>query len=173
MDKKMNLIELTEALKQKTKGTYMAVDFSADTVKRLRKFMKDHDIPNRVPKEKYHTTVIYSRKYLPDVKALGKIDPPWIGKPVKLDIFTSKEGNNCLVLLFSCKELVKRHEQIMDEHKATYDFPEYHAHITMSYNCGDFDPKSIKDFSSIGDIEIVNEYAEDLNLDWAKTEGSE
>ena len=165
----MKLETLSEGLKESKTGTYVAVTFSKDTVKRIKAFMKDNDVPNPLASDKLHTTLIYSKKHLPDFKAQGKLDEPWIGKVTGLDIFKSQQGNNCLVARFDCKEAVARHKEIMKEHEATYDYPEFKLHFTLSYDCGDFDEKSIKDpAKSIGNIEIVEEYTEDLNLDWAK-----
>jgi hypothetical protein len=166
----VKLETLSEALKESpTRGTYVAVNFSKDTAKRIKAFIKKYNIPNPLATNKLHTTIIYSRKYLPEFKTQGKLDEPWVGKPSKLEIFKSREGNNCLVVLFTCKEAVARHKEIMKDHEATYGFPEFKTHFTLSYDSGDFDPDSIKNLKDeLGDIEIVEEYTEDLNLDWAK-----
>jgi hypothetical protein len=170
----MRLQKLREAMDKSTKGTYTAVKFSEDTIKRIKAFVDKHNIPDPLPSKSYHTTITYSRKYLPDLKALGKLDPPWKGKVTELEIFKSKEDNNCLVVLFDCKKATDRHNQIMDEHDAQYDFDKYNCHFTLSYNCGDFDIKSIPNISKeFGEIEIIEEYLEDLNLDWAKKKTAE
>lgn len=158
--------------KQSEKGTYAGVSFDEETLKKITNFIKENKIPNAVPADKLHTTLLYSRKYLPDYKAQGEIDPPYVGTPKEFDVWESQEDNNgektkCLVLKYSCKELEKRHEYLMDEHDATYDFDQYRPHITFSYNIGDLDVSEL-DPSSIGDIVIVKEYQEDLNLNWAK-----
>jgi hypothetical protein len=56
----------------------------------------------------------------------------------------------------------------MDNSDATYDFPEYLPHISLSYNVGDLKPGDLGDPTEIGDIEIVDEYTEQLNTDWAE-----
>lgn len=165
----MKLMDLFEKKSEPVKGTYAAVKFSKDTMDNIKDFVDKHNIPNPLPSDKYHTTLIYSRKYLPDFKSKGKYDEPLIGKPEKLEIFETQDKKNALVLRYECKDLTDRHNEIMDEHKATYDFPEYKIHITLSYDCGDFDPKSIKDIEDeIKPIEIVEEYDDELKLDWAK-----
>jgi len=163
----MKLKLLAEA-ETSTKGTYVGAKFSDETNDRLEKFIKKHNIKNPLDPEHFHTTLIYSRKYLPDFKARGELQPPLIGTPKKFDIFKSRTDTNCLVLIYDSKEMVARHNQIMKEFEATYDFPKYVCHITLSYDCGDVD---IDDLGShiheIGDIEITYEYEEDLNLNWA------
>lgn len=161
-------------LEEQTKGTYAAVTFSADTVRRLVKFCKDNDIPNPLRPEKFHTTLLYSRKHLPDFEPLGKLDPPWIGTPAKFEIWDGQpikdggEPTKCLVLRFDCDKIVSRHNKMMKTHGATYDFDTYNPHITLSYNIGNIKAKAFSNnINDIGDIEIVNEYGEDLKLDWS------
>lgn len=161
-------------LEEKTKGSYAAVTFSKATVDRLTQFCVENDIPKPLNPSKFHTTLLYSRKYLPDYEAQGKIDPAWIGKPTGFDVWKTQprkdggEPSRCLVLLYECKELTKRHHDLMDEHEAEYDFKTYHSHITLSYNIGTMKIKGIEGkLKDLGDIEIVKEYGEDLQLDWA------
>lgn len=160
--------------KKEPDGTYAAVNFSKETTDGIKKYITDNDIPNGLDESKMHTTIIYSRKYDGSFKAQGKINPAWIGKPTKLDVWKTRpkdggEGSNCLVLQFDCKEMNDRHEELMKEYKFTYDFPEYKTHISLSYDIGDMDWKKLPDFN--GKIEIIEEYQEDLNLDWAKEKG--
>lgn len=156
------------------KGSYAAVTFSKDTINRLVKFCNDNDIPNRLRSEKFHTTLLYSRKYLPEYEAQGKLDPVWEGKPTEFAVWKTQpkkdggEPTRCLVLTYDCKELTDRHDELMGEHEAEYDFDQYHAHITLSYDIGSMKLKGLQDkIADIGKIEIVNEYGEDLNLDWS------
>lgn len=165
---------LQEKTKEETKGTYAAVKFSDDTKEAIAKYIADNDLPNPLAKEKMHCTLLYSRKYCPDYQPLGKIDPPWIGKPTKLEVWESKakqggeKGSRCLVMKFNCSQLNERHEELMDEHDATYDFPEYETHVTLSYDIGDLDEEALPDITeAVKTIEIVEEYGEDLDLDWA------
>lgn len=171
-------MKVTELLEKKepeeTRGTYAAVNFSKETTDAIKQYMKDNDIPNALAEDKIHTTVLYSRKYCPDYKPLGKIDPPWVGKATNFDVWKTRpkdggEGSNCLVLQFKCEELNERHEKLMKEHEATYGFPDYKTHISFSYDIGDMDWKKLPKFE--GKITIVEEYGEDLDLDWAKNKG--
>lgn len=168
----MRLHDIYEA--KKHKGTYAGVHFDYDTKKRIEKYIKDNKIPNPVPLHKLHNTLIYSKKYLPKFEAQGRLDPPWIGEPTEFDVFTAQPDENgkrarCLVLKFECAQCTDRHHEIMDKHGATFDYDEYTPHITFSYDIGDMDIKDLPDpVEAIGDIKIVDEYQEDLNLNWAK-----
>lgn len=157
--------------KKKPDGTYAGVHFSDDTTKAIQKYCKENKIPNRTRLEKMHTTVLYSRKYLPDYEAAGKLDKPMVGTPTGFDVWESKptkdnpKPKRCLVLEYDCPELDKRHKKLMKDHDALYDFDEYKTHITFSYDIGDMDIKDLPEFTH--KIEIVEEYSQDLDLDWA------
>jgi len=159
---------------EETRGTYAAVKFDKATVDALQDYIHENNIPNGVAPGKMHTTLLYSRKYCPDYTAQGKISPPWIGTPSELDVWPTKGKNRdepekrCLVLKYKCTELSDRHKSLMDEHNASYDFPDYLPHITLSYDIGDLDEKELPDVTKfLGEIKIVDEYGEDLDLDWA------
>lgn len=170
----MRVFELLQEEDEQSKGTYAAVKFSQKTIDQVVKYIEENDIPNATPADKLHCTVLYSRKYCPDYEPQGEIDPPYIGECDKLEVWESKgklrdqEPTRCLVLKFKCPALNERHEELMDEHDATYDFPEYKTHITLSYDIGDMDESTLPDpCETITTIEVVKEYGEDLDLDWA------
>lgn len=173
----MKLIDLlVEKKEPETKGTYAAVKFDEATQDAIVKYIEDNDIPNGLSKSKLHTTLLYSRKYCPNYEPAGDIDPAWVGKPTKLEVWESKgklrdePTTRCLVLKFNCPEMDERHKELMAEHDATYDFPEYKTHVTLSYDIGVMDESKLPSpTDAIGDLTIVEEYGEDLQLDWAKT----
>ena len=146
-------MRLTE-LKDNKKGTYAAVNFDDKTIDTLQEFMKDHKIPNKITPKKMHCTILYSEKHLPDYTAHGKIDPPFEGKPTKLEVWKSQPDDdgqtaNCLVLNFDCKDLTDRHLKLMDDHDATFSFDEFKPHVTLSYDIGDM---KIDEFPKGSDI---------------------
>lgn len=166
-------MKMSELFEEKKQGTYAGVKFDTETNKALHKYMSDNDIPTSVRPDKLHSTLLYSRKHLPNYEPQGKIDPPWIGKPKKFDVWPSKDsGTDCLVLEYDCPELVKRHKELMKEHDATYDFPDFKPHVTLSYDIGDLDVSALPDIKkAIPELKIVEEYKEDLDLNWAKNKG--
>lgn len=170
------LEEASEPINVK-KGTYAGAHFSPATVDALSQYCKTHNIPNAIAPDKFHTTILYSRKYCPDYKAAGKYDPMLVGKALgNFHVWKTSpsdpnaEKTNCLILPFDCPDLAARHKELMDTHGATYDYDEYKPHVTLSYNIGDLDVDSLPPFE--GDIEIADEYQEDLDLDWAKTKAN-
>lgn len=150
----------------KPEGTYAGVRFSEDTKNSIKQFIKDNEIKNPVDIYTLHATLLFSRKYLPNYKAFGEINPPWLGEPGKLQIWDNKDKTKkVLVLSLKCKELTKRHHYLMKLHKAKYDYPQYNPHITISYDCGDLDiEKLFKIDNYLKEIEIIKEYKESLDL---------
>jgi len=153
------------------KGTYAGVTFSDDTVKDISDYIKTADIPNPVDSDKLHTTLLYSRKYLPKYEPKKEYVPLFKGTPVKMEKWPSQPDEDgkvsmCLVLLYECPELSERHDYLMKEHNATYDYDKYKPHITLSYDVGNLKVSDLPDFEK--DIQINGEYSEDLNLNWAK-----
>lgn len=164
--KEVCLLEKTE--KKKPDGTYVGVTFNRETQNAIKKFIKSHDIPNMVGRNKMHTTIIYSRKYFVFDDFKAEIDPAWIGKAKEFHVWETRDEkkSKALVLAYTCPELIKEHKRIMKEYDATYDFPEYIPHITLSYDVGDnFSVDNLK-VSDFPEIQIVGEYVTDLVLDW-------
>ena len=166
----MKIVEIFEK-KEKQKGTYSGVKFSEDTVTGIKEYIEENNIPNHTNYEKMHSTLLYSRKYLPEYEPSGKLSDIMVGNPIKFDVWDSQpddDGNvaKCLVLTYKCEDLVDRHKFLMKEHGATFDYDDYTPHVTFSYDIGDMKQKDLPKFE--GKIEIVEEYGEDLNLDWAQ-----
>jgi 2'-5' RNA ligase len=164
-------MKLQDLFEKAAQGTYAGVYFSEQTKDAIEKYIKDNKIPNGVPRDKLHTTLLYSRKYLPNFKPRGQFAKPLEAEPLEFDVWqsTGDAPSRCLVLKISCPQLVDRHNHLMDKHKATYDFPEYIPHITLSYDIGDMEVDDFTDVkAAIPSVDIVQEYRETLDLDWAK-----
>ena len=143
-------------------GTYAAVKFSKTSVNSVMKYIKDNNIINPVSVNELHTTLLHSKRHLPNYIAKGKIDPAYMAKPVRFDLWKTQSGiKYALVLVLNCPELINRHVFLMREHSASYDYPEYTPHITLSYNAGtDLDLNRLPQFT--GDIKIIEEYSSEL-----------
>ncbi len=158
---------------KKPAGTYVGVRISEKSKDALISASKKMEVPNKIDKDKMHITLIYSRKHLPEFEAEGKFKEPKIVSVDKLKIFPTQEGDGkVLVVVLDAPALVKRNKEIMKEEGATSDFPKYTPHITLSYDVGDFDikNKNIIDHMTNLELEVVEEYSQDLELDWVKKE---
>ncbi|MGB1561562.1 MAG: anti-CBASS protein Acb1 family protein [Sinimarinibacterium flocculans] len=74
-----------------------------------------------------------------------------------------KLGEGAIALLFSSAELSYRHMQIR-EAGASWDWPEYQPHITVTYAPGDVDLSKVQPYR--GRILLGPEIFEELDLDW-------
>lgn len=153
---------------KKPKGTYVGVRLTPQSNAKLRKFAKQIKVPNILDNDKMHITVIFSRNHLDNYTPPGKLETPIEAEVNTLTVFQKEEEGSKRVLVVTLKspELHKRHKEIMKEPGATYDFDEYIPHVTLSYDCGDFDETghNIKKFFN-EPLEIDEEYEEELKLD--------
>jgi len=154
----MRLFEFKDA-----KGSYAAVKFNPETTEALKEYQYNNHIPNPLSPDEFHSTVMFSKKYIPTFKPLGQI-PNWEGTFTKFDIFPSDE-ENALVLKYDSYELSERFDQIIKEYGATWDHKSFIPHITLSYNVDDLDISKLPKYD--GPIIIISEYNNDLDLGWA------
>lgn len=149
-------------------GTYVAAKFSKKTKDYFKKLATALKVPEPLPRDKMHVTIVYSRKPFTNFSIHGKMKTPWTGVVKDLEIFPTQTGKRALVLRFDCPELKERHEYFKKEHGATYDYDEYKIHATLSYDVGDEwqIPKDVKPSDIVESIELDEEYYEPLSLDW-------
>ena len=149
-----------------TKGTYAGLRFSDTDNDNIEKIARDLGLPNPIQRDDIHMTLLYSRKYLPNYKPAGEIDE-W-AYPKEFHVFDTFDKKRALVLMVDCPYAIKRHNYLMKEHKATYDYPEYLTHITLSYDIGDMNLDKIKEkFDTLPkEFHINSEYYEELKLEW-------
>lgn len=163
-------MRLSDLLEQKedetTEGTYAGFRLDTDSEKALMQAIKSMNIPNPVSQEELHITLLYSRKFLPDYEPAA--DTNIEVRPLKFNVFNGRDGSKILVILLDCAECLKRHFKLMRDHTATYDFPEYIPHITLSYDIGDYTLEDANmDFAKLPNSLLINsEYMEKLEMDW-------
>jgi hypothetical protein len=150
-------------------GTYVAITYEDNCVKRLINLCEVMGLPNIVPHSKIHTTLIYSTKYAENV--LVNAESSYLAIIEGLDIFTSDSGIKCLVARLDCAAIKARHQELMNTYGFNHGFPEYIPHITLSYNIEDWDKfdyfnKYIKETKLLYMMFGISEYTTDLDLDW-------
>lgn len=147
------------------RGVYVALRVLGAANACLDTFMAENNIPivGTEKEPRRHVTVIYSRTYAAVEPVRTKLYQAY---GAGFELFHTQDGKNCLVLLLDAPAVAKRHEELMQQHSLTYDFPEYRPHITLSYDAGDLDVASLKfpDFCCV----LGDEYVEDLDLGWEK-----
>lgn len=151
-------------------GTYIAVKWGDVCVNKLLTLCGLVDLPNIVPEDKIHTTIIYDTKVSPE-GVLVATQSSYNAFISNLDVFTSSDGNKCLVAILNCPELDKRYSELSDKYGFTSDYPEYKCHITLSYSIEDWDmfytlDTYIKSSSNLFKMNSTGEYIEPLNENW-------
>jgi hypothetical protein len=150
-----------ELFEEQAPGTYVGVRFSSETVEGLKRYQDEYKVPNPLDPEKFHTTVVYSREPIKWEAETKLEDEECAAKG--FTVFDARDGTKCLVLLLDSEYLHDRFDHAI-EVGASYDFPDYKPHITLSYDIGHFDIKKLPtpDF----DITLDHEYVEELKKNW-------
>ncbi|AWD90582.1 RNA ligase [Erwinia phage Cronus] len=147
--------------KEFSTGLYVAAKFSEYTLDALENLQRSLKVPNPVPRDKLHTTIVYSRINVPYKVASGSFE---VAKEGSLTIFETQDGNRALVLELESDYLSARHNYAKAL-GATYDFDDYRPHITLSYDVG---PLQYAGKYAVPVI-LDREYSEELNLSWKDT----
>ena len=155
------MITFKEYLMENSLGTYAAVKPTNIFSTILDSVAKSLDIPNIVDKNEFHSTLLYSRKSLPTLKLDSNLT--YQAKIKSIEVWPNHDKKtNVLVIVLDCPELKDRHKYLMKKYNATYDYPEFKPHLTLSYDIGNFDYNKIKIGEFPETILLTNEYKEDL-----------
>lgn len=161
-------MNLLNELYKKTNIQYVAVKISNDSKVKIEKFLKENKIKNALSKDKLHITVMYSTTVLDmDDGVLDKKIKEF-RIPKKFDVFKTQDGNHALVVILDCEYLKDRHKYWKSKN-GSYTYSEYKVHITLSYDIGENFDISKLDIKTFPIVELVEEYREPLNLDFAKS----
>ena len=113
-----------------------------------------------------HVTVAFSRAPVDWMKAgsdwTSREDGGLTIKPGGARLLEKFDGG-AIVLLFNSSDLSWRHQSIKDA-GATWDFPDYQPHITITYAPGALDLSKVEPYR--GTIELGPEVFSELNEDW-------
>lgn len=149
-------------------GVFVGVSLSQDTKDKLNELCKAYDIKNI--SSKYHITVMYSlddgTDFIADTSDDIEFDPPYIATPKQFEIFKTQDKKNALVVKVDCEELTDRHNELKKKYGLTYTHEQYIPHVTLSYDCGDFDYSDINILEFIDELEIIGEYHSPIDPDW-------
>lgn len=114
-------------------GTYVAYRMSQDSMDTLDNFVRDNlGLEERVSKNSYHITVIYSRTPVPQAETYSGPSVA-IATATGYEVFETKDGGKCLVLRVSCPQAEALNKEL-GALGATSDYPDYKAHTTLAYN---------------------------------------
>lgn len=125
-------------------GTYVSVNLDKASAKKLDSFAATNGIKNPLNADDYHTTIIYSRKGVPEAEGYD-INLPLTAQISGWEIFPTQDNKKALVGLINSTEL-KNHHDALKKMGATHDYPDYSPHITLSYDYDGEVPKNVPDF---------------------------
>lgn len=114
-------------------GTYVSAELDPKNQEAIFNWAKDNGIPNLADPKQYHATIAYSRVGIPDVKK-KEFDLPIAANIIGWHIFPTQTGGKCLVADLKSDVLTSHFKDIMDNYGASYDYPEYKPHLTISYD---------------------------------------
>lgn len=159
------MIGFNQFLAENSNGTYASVTFTSGSTKKLHDLQKKLNVPNPLTRNKFHSTLIFSRK------ELKNIDSRELRKVLDTNEFTMREweqrnGVTCLVITFHSQWMDDRHKFYRSK-GGTHDFDSYEPHITLSYDItgheGLFDGKVVN-FET--PLVLAKEIVEPLNTNW-------
>lgn len=152
---------LTETKKSTPRSLY--VSRALKNGRELLRWAKAQGIPNLVSESELHVTIAYSRAKIDWMD----VDADWqggelivaAGGPRVVEIMGKEK--NVLALLFRSYALAGRHAEIRDA-GATWDWPEYQPHISISYDAPGFDVSKIEPFT--GELRFGPEIFAEIDL---------
>lgn len=159
-------MRVVELLEKKNSGSFFGAHFDKESKDKLMEYIEENKIPNPIDRDQLHVTIIASPDKVLPIKARGKLDLD--AEPLKLHIFPTRDDppKNCLVILLDCSDLKERHYEIKDKFDLSVPY-EYKAHVTLSYDVGDFEWKDLPDPSDLGDLHIIEEYKSPFKTEWS------
>jgi len=128
---------------------------------RIIAWAKDQGFPTTLPEDELHVTIAFSRKPLlwqpTDALADTLVIPSGTARSVVLF------DGGALVLSFVSPELAQRWSQFINQ-GATWDWPQYQPHITISYAGEVVDLPNVVPYE--GEIVLGPEVFQEVNEDW-------
>jgi len=144
------------------KPLYVALRVMPGSAKALQTWMADQGVQNPVPPDELHITTVYSRTPVPLYQLADR--PEEMAEQLRPDSYElgilGEEG--ALVMFVESRSAMASHEYAASL-GASWDYPSYRPHVTLSYAPGTSIPAEPPPFA----IEVGAEYARALNLDAA------
>jgi hypothetical protein len=159
-------------------GMYSSCPVNTHSADLLTAWMQSFKIPNPVPADQLHCTILYSKEqvggYKPinDMTILTPRSISYCGVP-QCNYFLRRLGKNkeCLALCFNNDKLADQFWQALNI-GASWDFDDHNLHITLSYDCPmsfDIATLDIPHFEIMLDPEQVKPLPSSLTLEGKKT----
>lgn len=158
---------------EKMQGTYSSMRPNKATQENLKNYMDKYKIPNQVPMDKLHSTVMYSRLPIAGYEPIEEmvtvhsyIDDAFDMGRKNYFFRLMGENNKALALCYGSERIQNQFWDGMSK-GGEWPHPDHDLHITLSYDIGDFDVSTIK---AVPDFDLVfeKEVVEPLAIGWSK-----
>ena len=106
-------------------GTYSFVTLDEQTKQQIIKYLLLCNIPNPVPIEELHCTLLNTTDIINDYLPIYTYNHPLIGTVNGLQIWKTQLDKNCLVLVFDCPDLHDRYNLLVKEHSINTVYSKY------------------------------------------------
>ncbi|WP_312126306.1 anti-CBASS protein Acb1 family protein [Brevundimonas sp.] len=131
---------------------------------------KSQGFETTTPADDLHVTIAYSRRPVDWMK----VGETWSNSdegmltiaPGGARLVEPLGDKGAVVLLFNSSELSWRHEAIKRDADATWDFPSYQPHVTITYAGGDVDLSKVEPYR--GKLVFGPELFSEVDADWSK-----
>ena len=146
------------------RSLYMRRNLTAQSATAFIDWAKAQGFATTTPADELHVTVAFSRD-LVDWAMIDQGDASLSvkGGPRTVEALGDK---GAVVLKFRSKELQERWQEIVDL-GASWDWPSYTPHVTITYQGGDVDPAGIEPYD--GPLEFGPEQISEVVDDWEKS----
>ncbi|QBX06151.1 hypothetical protein Va3_197 [Vibrio phage Va3] len=141
-----------------SQGTYVGIRLDEASKQELVRLQKTLRLKNPLEPDKFHVTVLYSRKQI-DVPV---VDTTFVATVEHIDCWKTQDGKYAVVAKMVCPELVERHDDLISI-GGTHDYPDYTPHVTLSYD------DAITPMPVNAEVRLVDEYLEPLDLNWVNS----
>lgn len=129
-----------QILAEEANGIFVAAHFNQPSLVKLIQFCKQAGVPNILPLNKFHVTILASKVEIPWQPAQGINQP---ATPTGWDVWKlPSNGKNGLVLKLNCPYLNKRFQQGIRA-GGTHYRPNFNAHVSVSYDVQNFDASKL------------------------------
>lgn len=143
-------------------GLFIGLQLAEQDLKNIEKFQQAINLPNCVKPEEIHCTLFSTTD---DFNYVSTLDLPVEIKNLTLGKIKTQSGVDCLVLYFNSEKLTQYHDEIAHKYGVRPFYPEFIAHITLSYDCGNIDSDKIDLQQYLQSVTLVKEYVQELKFE--------
>lgn len=144
-------------------GIFVGLKISKENLASIKRFQEEVGLTHPVKEEDIHCTLFASSDNVAYV--IKEKDFPIEVTAPRLEKIKTQTGVDCLALFFDSKQLEQKYEDIKESYQAKPFYPDLKLHITLSYDCGNFDIEKVSINDYLKKIDFVSEYVQPLKFE--------